>query len=104
MKKEAIIQELYKNKTIANLVYRYNENEENLKDLEQDIWLLITTLPSDLLEELYNNGKLTNWISATVKNQVKSKTSHYYRQYKEFSYKSKEINYATDNGEKEIDE
>ena len=104
MKKDDIIKELWKKKTISNLLSKYNENKENLKDLEQDLWLLISTLPTDLLEELHNNGKLTHWISATVKNQVKSKTSHYYRQYKEFSDKSKEIKYETNNREKEIDE
>lgn len=94
MNKEKILEDIYRKHTVRTLINRYyTESADNREDLEQDIYLLLMQIPSDLMEELYNNGKLVCWISATIKNQIKSKTSHYYKQYKEFDNLTKELSY-----------
>lgn len=94
MNKEKILEDIYNKHTVRTLINRYyTESADNREDLEQDIYLLLMQIPSDLMEELYNNGKLVFWISATIKNQIKSKTSHYYKQYKEFDNLTKELSY-----------
>lgn len=91
MNKNEIITDLYNRGTIKKFLNRYLEKEENLKDLEQDIYILLIKLPTDLLTEMYLSGKLEHWLAATIKNQIYSKTSYYYKTYKEFKDKSKEI-------------
>lgn len=91
MSKNEIITDLYKQGTIKKFLNRYLEKEENLQDLEQDIYVLLIKLPTDVLLEMYSSGKLEHWLAATIKNQIHSKTSYYYKTYKEFIDKSKEI-------------
>lgn len=86
MTKNEIITELYKNKTVWSLIKNYNEKEVNLQDLEQDIYLILSLTNEDVLISMYENDKLLHWISATAKNQIKSKTSYYYLTYKKLQH------------------
>lgn len=95
MTKNEIVDDLYRKNVVKNILNKYYENKQNLLDLEQDIYILILQIPVDLLQELYSNGKLVHWISATVKNQIKSVTSNYYTKYKKFGNISKEITNET---------
>lgn len=91
-KRNELITDIYKKGIVKKYLKRYfNEDYDNLRDLEQDIYVLLLRLPVDILEEMYENGKIEHWIAATVKNQVRSVTSTYYKKYKEFIDKSSEI-------------
>lgn len=91
MTKEEIINELYRKNIIKDIIYKYSESKDNLDDFEQDLYILLLQIPTDLLNELYTTGKLINWISATARRQIKSKTSYYYKTYKEFQDRSNDI-------------
>lgn len=91
MYKNEIIEKLYKDNVLKNYLHKYYEDEDNLADLEQDIYILLLRLPDDVIGEMYESNKLNHWITATIKNQIHSKTSYYYKTYKEFKDKSKDI-------------
>ena len=85
MTKTQIIENIYKDGIIKSILDKYNnEIDINKKDLEQDIYILLFQLPVEILQEMHSNGKLKNWLSATIKNQIYSTTSFYYYQYKKF--------------------
>lgn len=96
MSKNEIISEIYQQQLVSKLLqrYKFSEKTENLQDLEQDLYILLMRLPEDLLQELFQNGKLRNWISATLCNQVRSKTSFYFKTYKQLKNKSCSLNEA----------
>lgn len=93
MTKPEILDKLYREGTVKQMLKRYSSTEaqEDLRDLEQDVYIIILQLPEELLVDMYNSGKLRNWISAVLKRQVHSTTSYYYGCYKKLRNKSSEL-------------
>lgn len=85
MTKNDVITDIYNRGVVKKLLSRYwDEDAEDLKDLESDTYVILLQLPEDLLIDLISNNKLENYISAILRRQVRSKTSYYYRKYKDF--------------------
>lgn len=90
--KNEIIEKIYREGIVRkHLRIYFGEYEEDLKDLEQDTYVILLKLPEEILNDLLSNNKLENYISAILRRQVRSKTSYYYKKYKEFRDKSSEI-------------
>lgn len=60
------------------------EQEENLKDLCQYIYLELLTKEEGLIESMYADGSLRFYITKMVLNQINSKTSPYHKTYRIF--------------------
>lgn len=58
------------------------ETECNLKDLAQDIYIVLMEKPASVILELYDKGELNYYLCGIITNQLVSKTSPYYKTYK----------------------
>lgn len=67
---------------IGGITYSKFENKENLKDLAQDIYLQLLQMDTKKLNDLYCKNQLRYWITRIITNNIHSKTSPYYYQYK----------------------
>lgn len=91
--KNKIIESLYKEGTVREIISKIGcyEETENLRDLEQDIFLLLLTYDDNKITEMYNNGELLYFVANIVYTQIRSTTSPYYIQYKKFSQNVNDI-------------
>lgn len=76
---------------INGVSYSKFENTENLKDLTQDIYLQLLQMRTDKLNDLYFKKQLRYWITRIITNNIHSKTSPYYYQYKKAQRQSVSI-------------
>ncbi len=67
---------------IGGITYSKFENKENLQDLAQDIYLQLLQMDTKKLNDLYCKNQLRYWITRIITNNIHSKTSPYYYQYK----------------------
>ena len=77
---------------ISGITYSKFENAENLKDLAQDIYLQLLQMDTKKLHDLYCKKQLRYWITRIITNNIHSKTSPYYYQYKKAQRQSVNIN------------
>lgn len=77
---------------IGCITYSKFENKENLKDLAQDIYLQLLQMDTKKLNDLYCKNQLRYWITRIITNNIHSKTSPYYYQYKKEQRQSVNIN------------
>lgn len=76
---------------IDGITYSKFENKENLKDLAQDIYLQLLQMDTKKLNDLYCKNQLRYWITRIITNNIHSKTSPYYYQYKKAQRQSVNI-------------
>lgn len=76
---------------IGGITYSKFENKENLKDLAQDIYLQLLQMDTKKLNDLYCKNQLRYWITRIITNNIHSKTSPYYYQYKKAQMQSVSI-------------
>ena len=83
MDKQEIIQEISKQKIVEEIVYNIgSKDDEDLKDLAQDIYINLLEKEDNLIETLYNTNQLKYFIIRMVVNNIHSKNSPYYTKYK----------------------
>ena len=83
MDKYSIIDEISKNKIVEEIVYNIgSKDDEDLKDLIQDIYINLLEKEDNLIETLYNTNQLKFYIIRMVVNNIHSKNSPYYTKYK----------------------
>ena len=83
MNKQEIIQEISKQKIVEEIVYNIgSKDDEDLKDLIQDIYINLLEKEDNLIETLYNTNQLKYFIIRMVVNNIHSKNSPYYTKYK----------------------
>ena len=83
MDKYKIIDEISKNKIVEEIVYNIgSKDDEDLKDLVQDIYINLLEKEDSLIETLYNTNQLKFYIVKMVVNNIHSKNSPYYTKYK----------------------
>lgn len=76
---------------IQGVSYSKFENQVNLQDLAQDIYLQLLQMRTDKLNDLYTKNQLRYWITRIVVNSIHSKTSPYYYAYKKAQRQSVSI-------------
>lgn len=92
MNKNDVIEYLYKNKIVAQIIRNIShgfEDENNMRDLEQDIYLILLEKPDKFIEDLYNKQELSFWLANVIYTQIRSSSSPYYKKYKKFLDTSK---------------
>ena len=83
MDKQEIIQEISKQKIVEEIVYNIgSKDDEDLKDLIQDIYINLLEKEDNLIENLYSTNQLKFYIIRMVVNNIHSKNSPYYTKYK----------------------
>ena len=83
MDKYEIIDEISKDKVVEEIVYNIgSKDDEDLKDLIQDIYINLLEKEDSLIETLYNTNQLKYFIIRMVVNNIHSKNSPYYTKYK----------------------
>ena len=83
MNKQEIIQEISKNKVVEEIAYNIgSKDDEDLKDLIQDIYINLLEKEDNLIENLYSTNQLKYFIIRMVVNNIHSKNSPYYTKYK----------------------
>ena len=83
MSKYSIINEISKNKLVEEIVYNIgSKDDEDLKDLIQDIYINLLEKEDSLIKNLYSTNQLKFYIVKMVVNNIHSKNSPYYTKYK----------------------
>ena len=83
MDKYSIIDEISKDKLVEEIVYNIgSKDDEDLKDLIQDIYINLLEKEDSLIETLYSTNQLKFYIVKMVVNNIHSKNSPYYTKYK----------------------
>lgn len=88
---------------IGGITYSKFENHENLKDLAQDIYLQLLQMDNTKINELYFKKQLRFWITRIITNNIHSKTSPYYYQYKKAQRQSVSIDEIDTDNERHRD-
>lgn len=83
MTKQQIIEYLAKNKKVEGMFTALNLNIEDAdyKDLIQDLYLDLLNKDETLLQQLYNKDEFDYFIYRMISNNVRSKTSPFYKTY-----------------------
>ena len=83
MSKYSIIDEISKDKIVEEIVYNIgSKDDEDLKDLIQDIYINLLEKEDSLIENLYRTNQLKFYIVKMVVNNINCKNSPYYTKYK----------------------
>lgn len=85
MSRKEIIEQLAKDRVIENLAAKVCRGEQSfdLDDLAQDLYLDLMGKKEGKVEKMYGDGELDYYIYRMICNNVYSKTSPYYKKYKE---------------------
>lgn len=88
MTKNEIIEKLAKEKKveefISNTAKTYNED---IKDLAQEIYMILLETDDEKIIELYENDELEFYVSKIITNQYRSCTSPFYTHYRKWQLK-----------------
>lgn len=67
-------------KIISNITK--NSNDEDYRDLEQDIYLELLEKDEETISKMIDNGQINYYLIRIVTNNIKSKTSRFYYKYR----------------------
>lgn len=81
---DRIIEELYREKVIRNIITNMNVFEGDIDDLEQEVYTILLEYDADKIIEMYNRKQLKFFIVGIVTRQYFSKTSPFYKKYKKY--------------------
>lgn len=90
-----IINEIANNGLVEEIIqgvsYSKFENQVNLQDLAQDIYLQLLQMDTAKINELYFKKQLRFWVTRIITNNIHSKTSPYFYTYKKEQMQSVSI-------------
>lgn len=81
---DRIIEELYREKVIRNIITNMNVFEGDIDDLEQEVFTILLEYDADKIIEMYHKKQLKFFIVGIVTRQYFSKTSPFYKKYKKY--------------------
>lgn len=86
-RKNKIITKLYNEGLVQTLVSRYADDllPQDLEDITQDIFVYICEFSEEKIERLFDDNILNFYVVKIIKNQMKSKTSAVYKNYRKFN-------------------
>ena len=86
-RKNKIITKLYNEGLVQTLVSKYADNllPQDLEDITQDIFVYICEFSEEKIERLFDDNILNFYVVKIIKNQMKSKTSAVYKNYRKFN-------------------
>lgn len=81
MTKNQIIEQLYTGKNFLECIGKM-EPEQLREDLKQEVILILCELPAEKIHQLHNDKALEFFTVRVILNQIKSKTSPFYKKYR----------------------
>ena len=86
-RKNKIITKIYNEGLVQTLVSKYADNllPQDLEDIIQDIFVYICEFSEEKIERLFDDNILNFYVVKIIKNQMKSKTSAVYTNYRKFN-------------------
>ena len=89
--KQAVIANIAKSKVLSDIIHNVakDNNDQDLKDLEQDLYIELLEKDDELIEYMFENNQLNYFLTKMVVNNINSKTSRFYYTYRK--RKTKEI-------------
>src|SRR5574344_1979126 len=86
-RKNKMITKLYNEGLVQTLVSRYADDllPQDLEDITQDIFVYICEFSEEKIERLFDDNILNFYVVKIIKNQMKSKTSEVYKNYRKFN-------------------
>lgn len=94
MAQQSIIEQICRSGVVKEIVHNiahFDEHEEDLQDLEQDIYIILMTKDTKAIKEIYDEGHINYYIANIAYTQLRSQTSPYYTKYKKFRQLSNNI-------------
>lgn len=82
--KQDIIDKIFQSGQLKSIIRNISKNseDEDFKDLEQDIYMELLEKPENVIESIYLRGQINYYLTRIVTNNIKSKTSRFYYKYK----------------------
>lgn len=79
-----VVEQIAKQKIVEEIVYNIAKDttDEDLHDLVQDVFMTLLEKDEDWLDGIYDRGQIRYLISRIVTNNINSKTSRFYYNYK----------------------
>jgi hypothetical protein len=95
------VEKIAKEKIVEKLLEKHSDFKNNpyIDDLAQDIYIQLTLMSEESLNQLYTNGELEFFIKRIIKNNLYSTTSQFYYKYQKFRKITDEINYKNEEDE-----
>lgn len=87
-KKENIITTLYMKGCIKDECRKICDRPDLLNDLTQDVTVILLSKEEDLIYRLNLEGKILGYVYKTAQYQYNSKTSNFYKTYKQHEQKT----------------
>lgn len=105
MSKDKIIDELYRNKEIDELINYLTSNNSLKDDLKQELFIILCNMNDEKIIGLYERKEIKYYIIRIIKNQFHSSTSPFYKKYRNIINEPDEIFYPveSDDSQNEID-
>lgn len=100
MNKNAIIEKIFRERLVENVIVRYQFNRDLKKDFIQEIYMILLEYSEEKLIELYSKNQLKYFIIRICVNQFKSKTSPFYRKYIRYNNELINNNFILEESEK----
>ncbi len=91
MNKFTIIEELARDKTIENITRNVGGSDDDLKDLCQDLYIDLLSKDDELIIKLYESKQLKFFVTKMVLNNLHSKNSPFFTQYRKNNNNKVEI-------------
>jgi hypothetical protein len=82
MNKEQIINWLWINKNFNQMIVKICPDDRWRDDLRQEFFIILSEKDEVDIKKMYNNNYLVKWSASVLKNQYHSKTSPFYRKYR----------------------
>lgn len=79
-----IIEEVYDNGIIRDIIENMRVSRLDADDLEQEIYMILLEYDKDKIIELYEKKQLKFFIVGIIQRQYNSKTSPFYKKYKKY--------------------
>jgi len=95
------VEKIAKEKIVEKLLEKHSDFKNNpyIEDLGQDIYIQLSLMSEESLNQLYNNGELEFFIKKIIKNNLYSTTSQFFYKYNRFRKITDEINYTNEEDE-----
>lgn len=82
-----IVTEVVRMGVVDNALRLYNVHISHREDLTQEVLLILLTMDNERLNDIYEDGKLSHFVTKIVKNQWCSNTSTYYALFRKYEKK-----------------
>lgn len=80
---------------VEHALHLYNVHPSHRDDLMQEVLLILLEIDNERLNDIYQGGKLSQFITKIVKNQWCSNTSGYYSMYRKYEKKKATNEYGS---------